>query len=394
MARLPSYPRRRSLRLVAHATGAALAASALSALAQPGASGVSLDSYGTPSDAPQRIGEGAPIVALVVPPANGLYGRAALALVDGVRAAYGRDSQGMAIEIIEAGESSGELATLCETLQGRGFQLAIGPLTRDAVTALATSGPPALPVLALNQPENVAPPGNLLVFGLSIENEADQVASYAWQDASALQLGRRPRAAIVHDGSAVSRRSVDAFVARWYQSGGEYYEPIETTSASAAALSALLRGVEAEVVFAAVSFEAAAALQAIVRERGRVYGTSLLNSGALPVGSVEVRAGEPLRSPEMDGIRIVAMPWQLQPGHAAVMAYPRPRGMNVELQKLYALGIDAFRLSRQLLAGADQVDLDGVSGRLQLDLTRDPYVHRWPLLAEYRDGVLTAVEPR
>jgi outer membrane PBP1 activator LpoA protein len=388
-----SHSRRRGLRLIAGGAGAALAASALSVLAQTGASESAADGYGTPSENRQRIGEGVPQIALIVPPADGLYGRAALALIEGMRAAQGRDGQDLAVEVIESSESSYELGALCETLHGRGFRLVIGPLTRNAVTALAAGGAPPLPVLALNQPEDLVPPGNLLVFGLSIENEADQLASYAWGDMQAAQLNRRPRAAIVHDGSAVSRRSINPFIARWYELGGEYYEPVETTASSAGALSALLRGVEADVVFAAVSLEAAAALQAIVRGRATVYGTSLLNSGALPTGDA-MRDGAPLRTPELDGVRIIAMPWQVQPDHPAVMTYPRPRSMNVELQKLYALGIDAFRLGQQLLAGAGRIDLDGVSGQLRLDLSTSPYVQRWPLLAEYREGVLVAVAPR
>jgi outer membrane PBP1 activator LpoA protein len=88
------------------------------------------------------------------------------------------------------------------------------------------------------------------------------------------------------------------------------------------------------------------------------------------------------------------MPWQVQPDHPAVMVYPRQAELNVELQKLYALGIDALRLGLVLLAGETRVDLDGVTGLLRLDLTRDARVDRLPLLAEYRDGVLGVAAPR
>ncbi|MFP5404861.1 MAG: penicillin-binding protein activator [Gammaproteobacteria bacterium] len=230
----------------------------------------------------------------------------------------------------------------------------------------------------------------MIVFGLSIESEAESVASYAFADASARAAEHRPRAGIVADGSPLSQRSVGAFIHRWYELGGEYFAPIETSSASPAALRALLAGVDADIYFAAIPPEAAVGLRAAVGDRGVIYGTSALNSGAVPVAE----GGEEIRSPELDGVRIIAMPWQVQPDDPAVMSYARPKSMNVELQKLYALGIDSFRLVRPLLAGQTRIDLDGVTGHLQLDLALDPHVDRQPLLAEYRDGVLTAIAPR
>jgi outer membrane PBP1 activator LpoA protein len=386
--------RRRSLSLVARAVGAAAAATAFSALAQDPASGIGGQAYGVPSSNRERIGAGPPRVALLVPPTAGVYRRASLALIEGVRAAHSRDGAGFSIEVIETDESGESLRVLCETLSGRGFGLVIGPLTRNAVSALAATGPLPLPVLALNQVDGVPPPPNMVMFGLAIENEAAQVASYAYRDASAVQTERRPRAAIVHDGTPVSQRSVTAFIERWYQSGGEYYEAVETTSTSAAEIRDLLRGVDADVYFASLPRTAAAALRAIAGNRVTVYGTSMLNSGALPDAGERSSRMPIIRSPELDGVRIVAMPWQVQPDHPAVMSYSRQRELNVELQKLYALGIDALRLGLVLLAGETRADLDGVTGLLRLDLTRDARVDRLPLLAEYRDGVLGVAAPR
>lgn len=386
--------RRRSLSLVARALGAAAAATAFSALAQDAASGIGGQAYGVPSSDRERIGAGPPRVALLVPPTGGVFGRASLALIEGVRAAHSRDGAGFSIEVIETDESGEALRSLCESLAGRGFGLVIGPLTRNAVSALAATGPLPLPVLALNQTDGVPPPPNMAMFGLAIENEAAQLASYAYRDASATQTARRPRAALVHDGAPVSQRSVTAFIERWYQSGGEYYEAVETTSASAAEMSDLLRGVDADVYFVSLPRTGAAALRAVAGKRVTVYGTSLLNFGAVPDAGEGSSRVPIIRSPELDGVRIVAMPWQVQPDHPAVMAYPRQRELNVELQKLYALGIDALRLGLVLLAGETRADLDGVTGMLRMDLSRDARVDRLPLLAEYRDGVLGVALPR
>ncbi|MFO1299481.1 MAG: penicillin-binding protein activator [Burkholderiaceae bacterium] len=82
------------------------------------------------------------------------------------------------------------------------------------------------------------------------------------------------------------------------------------------------------------------------------------------------------------------MPWQVQPDSVSVMAYPKPADLHMELQKLYALGIDALRLALQLLAGGTEVDLDGVTGRLRLTVRDGGAVDRAGVLAEYRAGVL------
>jgi hypothetical protein len=97
-----------------------------------------------------------------------------------------------------------------------------------------------------------------------------------------------------------------------------------------------------------------------------------------------------VRSSELDGVRLVEMPWQLQPDHPAVMAYPRaPRDMaNVELQRLYALGIDALRVAAEIAAQRDQFELDGVTGRLQYDRAIDATrIERQAVVAEYRGGL-------
>jgi outer membrane PBP1 activator LpoA protein len=69
-------------------------------------------------------------------------------------------------------------------------------------------------------------------------------------------------------------------------------------------------------------------------------------------------------------VRFFDMPWLLQPDHPAVMIYPRPASpLAPELERLYALGIDAYRLLDVLLDGsvAKALPLDGVTGKLTLE---------------------------
>jgi outer membrane PBP1 activator LpoA protein len=50
-----------------------------------------------------------------------------------------------------------------------------------------------------------------------------------------------------------------------------------------------------------------------------------------------------------------------------VMVYPVPRNMSVESERLYAFGIDAFRISTQILRGDKRSPIDGVTGRIALE---------------------------
>ncbi|MDP1634112.1 MAG: penicillin-binding protein activator, partial [Gallionellaceae bacterium] len=61
--------------------------------------------------------------------------------------------------------------------------------------------------------------------------------------------------------------------------------------------------------------------------------------------------------------------WMLQPDHPAVMVYPRAETpMAPDLERLYALGIDSWRLMQVLFEQktARALPLDGVTGRITL----------------------------
>jgi outer membrane PBP1 activator LpoA protein len=81
------------------------------------------------------------------------------------------------------------------------------------------------------------------------------------------------------------------------------------------------------------------------------------------------------------------MPWHVEPEHPAVMAYPKaPAHYSVEMQRLYALGIDAFRVARQMNAGGASFELDGVTGRLRYDSQGPARIDRVSVAAQYRGG--------
>jgi hypothetical protein len=89
----------------------------------------------------------------------------------------------------------------------------------------------------------------------------------------------------------------------------------------------------------------------------------------------------------MEGIAFVDMPWLIEPDHPAVMTYPRAATpYSAELERLYALGIDAYRVAAEWLKGGQRFELDGVTGRLRVDPVLAGRVERLPSLAVFVDG--------
>ena len=112
-----------------------------------------------------------------------------------------------------------------------------------------------------------------------------------------------------------------------------------------------------------------------------VYATSLVFKGN----------ANTLANYDLNEVHFVDMPWLLQPDHPAVMIYPHSNGLlEPEVDRLYALGIDSYRLINALLANSSDSawPLDGVTGRLRLV---GQQVQREPIPAFFKQGLgLTA----
>ena len=91
-----------------------------------------------------------------------------------------------------------------------------------------------------------------------------------------------------------------------------------------------------------------------------VYATSQLFNGN----------ADTLTNYDLNNTRFVDMPWLLQPDHPAVMIYPRAsQVLEPDMERLYALGIDAFRLLQIMLDNSYRtaLPLDGVTGIIRLN---------------------------
>jgi outer membrane PBP1 activator LpoA protein len=278
--------------------------------------------------------------------------------------------------------------------------IVVGPLSRSGVAAVAQSGAVIKPTIALAQAEaqddiEIVLPPKMLVMGLSIEEQARQVADAARAD------GLSGKAFVVSADIGWQRRAAKALAARWSRRGREA-ELMELTGSGrhldAKAIMQLKKRIQTEkpaVLFAALDAEQARQMREAIGQAIPLYGTAQLNPWTLQDWAPAERI------PELNGARLVDMPWQLQPDHPAVMVYPRlaanpDHKRSVDMERLYALGIDAYRVAREIASNRTQFEIDGVTGKLIVTFGRGAArFERVEPTAIYRDGaVVPLVGPR
>jgi len=329
-------------------------------------------------------------IGLMLPLRSEALGRAADAVRAGFLAAWERDRAGFEVNVIETGDAPQDVLSIySEALKTN--DIVVGPLARSAVTSLAASQTVNKPTIALNHPEDrdATPlPQKMLAIGLSIEDEARQVADMAARDFPGGE------AIIVSGGNAWQKRLAGAFAAQWQQRGLKA-KTLELSTLNGylsdpelVALRSRLAGEPVELLFAALDVDQArqlrVALNAPPLDLVPVYGTSSLNPGRALL----------VPGPELDGVRLLDLPWQVQRDHPAVMVYPQPEPrdearLSADMERLYALGIDAFRIAREItLKPGQPFKLDGVTGQLSVDFGNGPSrFQRIETPAVYKNGV-------
>ena len=343
-----------------------------------------------PQPAENADGQRAYRIALLLPLRSEALGRAADALRAGFMAALERDSHGFEVNVVETGDSPQEVLSAYVTAQEKN-DMVVGPLARSAVTAIAASPLVEKPTIALNHPElrgDPQVPPQMLTIGLSIEDEARQVAEWgARENPSA-------KALVISGNSSWQKRIAGAMSAQLQRLGlrprnvdltplNGYLQDSELV-----ALRGRLQSEPAGVLFAALDpdqlRQLKIALSAPPLGELPLYGTSSLNPGR-----TMYRAG-----PELDGVRLLDLPWLVQRDHPAVMTYPQPvprdeARISADMERVYALGIDAFRIAREIaIQPQRRFQLDGVTGQLTIDFGNGPsWFERLEVPAEYHNGV-------
>jgi uncharacterized protein len=297
-------------------------------------------------------------IALLLPLKSATFGRAAEAVKEGFLAAsqIAGAEPSLPIEIYDSEEGTKNLLPIYNRVLTDNASVVVGPMTRSEVTTIARSGMVTAPTIALNVPESdaVALPPRFYSLSLSQESEARQLANIAFA------RGLR-RAAIVTTSGALPKRIHAAFADEWLKLGAtttlEF--PYSADQKLLAEFRTALKAQLVDVVFIATDANIARKIHPYIRASLPTFATSQIfrskNDSALNM--------------DLKDVQFVDMPWLIAPDHAAVMIYPQPKkALSAELQRFYALGIDAYRLAQILLRGEPfpAEPIDGVSGRISL----------------------------
>jgi uncharacterized protein len=293
----------------------------------------------------------APAIALVLPLQSASYGRAA----EAVRAGFLAAAEIANVKPLVIGHGDGGVVEAFAKARDSGAGVVVGPLVRDDLKAVAAISGELPWTIALNQLEEGSPlREHMYTLTLAIDGDARQLARVI-RDSGAQVVG------IVAADAPLQKRLSNAFVADWILFGGG--PPVQLRFERTPDMLALLKRELGRTPLDAVLLALDAADAALVKPylgQLPVFASSLVN---------DRQPRETLR--ELDDVRFVEIPWLADPAARAFANLPRGEFPNAALDRLYALGIDAFRVAQAFHDGAPgALDFDGATGHVSLDSSR------------------------
>ncbi|MCV6636754.1 penicillin-binding protein activator [Candidatus Albibeggiatoa sp. nov. NOAA] len=235
----------------------------------------------------------------------------------------------------------GNAAEVYNKVVYEGADFVVGPLQKDNINKIIqnqTAMP--VPTLLLNYAPQTVNINNLYQFGLSPENEAQEVADKAWAD------GHRTALVLVPQNSWGSR-VLQAFQTAWQQRGGQIALTQTYTQDVSQAVSFIANNqVSADMTFIAAYPKFARLIQPFFKRyhntNAPIYSTSHTYSGT----------PDPQMDIDLEGTIFGDMPWVLSPDEQGrrlqqtlIESFP---DKLLQFKRLFALGIDAFSLMTHL----------------------------------------------
>lgn len=340
---------------------------------------IALPPGATPLPAADQPG---PHIALLLPLKYPAFAHAAEAVKQGFLAAASKQSQGLPVRVYSSSDDVRDIIALYRQALANGALAVAGPLTRNGVSIMAGYPDIAVPTLALNTTETKSASDKLFFYGLTAETEARQIAQLAIK-------AKYRDATIISSGKPLSKRLAAAFADEWKNLGGvitaevQYNDnpamlaelPVAPWPPGVEPPPVMVLSPEGELVppkrplppavapsniaFLATDSEQARQIRPYLNPSLPIYATSQLFNGN----------HDTLTNYDLNDIRFVDMPWLLQPDTPVVARYPHANPpLAADMERLYALGIDAHRLVQVLLqrTQATALPLDGVTGRIRL----------------------------
>ena len=318
-------------------------------------------------------------IALIIPLNSKNFAQVAEAVKQGFTAgAQVEGANAPPIRIYASDDEGNSLAAQYRKAVQEGAVALVGGITRDGANVLAKEAG-LLPTLALNAPTEAELPDRFFYISLNVDGEARQLARAAAQE------GFR-RAAVLVGNTPLAKRIQESFEREWARLGGQIAVRVTLSSEpnAYAQLHTTIERASADMAFFAAGSGAARGARPYLPTGLPVFATS---------HSLDARA-EPVQNVDLESVRFLEMPWFVEKDHPAVMAYAKPASsLPLDYERLYALGIDAWRLTQIILKtdrARDIAPLDGVTGKLTLDGAQ--FV-RTLTSVEMRDGVPYVFRP-
>ncbi len=331
-------------------------------------------------------------VALLLP-LTGNYGEAGRAIRDGFLAAYydglGRASSTPLVKIYDT--TAGNSPDIYQQAVREGAQVTIGPLRKEELVAMRALPELPIPVIGLNYFDEderrnphagaAARPANLYRFGLSIADEARQVAERAWLE------GHRTAYVMTPD-TAWGERARAAFAEQWLGLGGK----LVSTPPYALTLNDFTEIIKPSMLLDQSTQRARKIQRTLGRtiesEPRRRHDIDMIFLIALPAQGRSIKpaldffyahdlpvyatshiyanSGPTHLNQDLEGIRFSAMPWTL-PGMVPAHLLP-DEALLESYRHIHALGVDAYQLYQRLamMQASPQMQLYGLTGTLTL----------------------------
>lgn len=344
-------------------------------------------------------------------PLNGNLASAGKAIRDGFLSAYYQDDSTdrskTDIQVIDTTERP--FVELYRDLAKNSHDLIVGPLNKDALTQLSQLQILPVPVLGLNYlPADAKKPDGLYQFGLSAEDEARQIADR-------LDTDNLRQVLVLIPFGEWGDRVEQALQNRMQELGllalnVQRFMPEDNLRAVTADLLGITasrdRAIQVErTIGMNVEFEprrrqdaeavVLVATPTVARQFKPLF--AFYYGGDLPVYSPSIvyeGAPNPGKDRDLNGILFTDIPWVLADNNPFRLEATRYlNGTSGQLGRLFAMGADAWQLSKRLplLRKVEGTTIDGQTGKLTMD--PDGSIHREQLWARFRNGVPRVLAP-
>ena len=292
-------------------------------------------------------------IALILPLGVEAFYPASDAIERGFVAAQSAAEDENEVRMYATRADENEIVSIYQQALSEGARYVVGPVT-DAEVGYLAGDTISIPTLALNQSEHAEKPANLHTFGLSIHDEAAQLASMA-------QTQGMQNVLMIATANGLSRLMAEAFHGAWSAETGLTARLIDIADDTALPeLRNTITTQPADLIVIAADFEDARRIRPYLDIATPTFGFSHIYSG-LPYDPANA---------VLSGIRFVDTPWVLRP--AAFTDYHNaskdlPPG---EMQRWFALGADAYRiLSLVVQHPTEPSTINGLTGRIHLTAT-------------------------